>query len=268
MDLRTLREAAAIADPVERARALTKLMTEDQGLVTEAAKYRRQAIAQAREAGLTLEQIAARLGVTPGRISQMGKGPAAKAPLPAAERAPEVLVQRALPTDPAIRGSVSLYLVEAERQGIRADRKMLYIGPEPASEHVAACLQVDPGEEIIARRKLMLANDIPVRVATSFFRSDLFSDTRIAEPEFVRPSLQSALLDLGYQFGRAEEHLTARRATQFEREILALRPDEWVVQILRASYSTEGTPVHALETVCAATRHIFPIGQVAGADEF
>jgi DNA-binding GntR family transcriptional regulator len=105
-------------------------------------------------------------------------------------------------------------------------------------------------------------------VATSFFRADLFSDTRIAEPEFVRPSLQSALLDLGYQFGRAEEHLTARRATQFEREILDIEPDEWVVQVLRASYSTEGTSVHTLETVCAATRHIFPIGQVAGADEF
>jgi GntR family transcriptional regulator len=52
------------------------------------------------------------------------------------------------------------------------------------------------------------------------------------------------------------------------RETLDLDPDEWVVQILRTSYSTEDTPVHALETVCAATRHLFPIGQVAGADEF
>jgi GntR family transcriptional regulator len=51
-------------------------------------------------------------------------------------------------------------------------------------------------------------------------------------------------------------------------ETLDLDPDEWVVQILRTSYSTEDTPVHALETVCAATRHVFPIGQVAGADEF
>ncbi len=39
------------------------------------------------------------------------------------------------------------------------------------------------------------------------------------------------------------------------------------VQILRTSYSTEDTPVHALGTVCAATRHLFPIGQAAGADE-
>lgn len=44
--------------------------------------------------------------------------------------------------------------------------------------------------------------------------------------------------------------------------------DEWVVQVLRTSYSAEDTPVHALETVCAATRPLFPIGQVACAGEF
>jgi GntR family transcriptional regulator len=40
------------------------------------------------------------------------------------------------------------------------------------------------------------------------------------------------------------------------------------VQVVRTSYSTEDTPIHALETICTATRHIFPMGQVAGLDEF
>lgn len=269
MDARALHEAARILDPVERARALTKLMSEDQAHAELAARYRRHAISEARERGMTLEQIANALGVTPGRISQMRKGPAAKAPEPIAEHAPRVLVQRALPTEPAVRGSVSLFLVEAERQGIKADRRMLYVGLEPASEHVAACLRVEPGEEVVARRKLMSANDVPVRIATSYFRADLFGHTRIAEPEFVRPTLQSALADLGYRFGHAEENLTARRPTVFEAETLELGHDEQiVVQVVRASYSTEGTPIHTLETICAASRHIFPIGQVAGADEF
>lgn len=268
MDRPSLHAAAQIPDPVERARALSRLMVEDQALTEQAARYRRHAIGEARERGMTLESIGSALGVTPGRVHQMGKGPA-HAPEPIAEHAPRVLVQRALPTDPATRGSVSLFLVEAERQGIKADRRMLYIGLEPASEHVASSLRVDSGVDVVARRKLMLANDVPVRIATSFFRADLFGDTRMAEPEFVRPTLQSALQDLGYQFGRAEEYLTARRPTTFEVETLELATDELiVVQVLRASYSTEGTPVHVLETICAASRHIFPIGQVAGADEF
>lgn len=267
MDPRTLSEAASLPDPIERARALTRLMVEDQGLTDAAARYRRQAIADAREQGLTREQIAAALGVTPPRITQITKGPAARAPEPASDPAPRVLVQRSIPTPPADRGSLSLYLSEAERQGIRADRKMLYIGLEPASEHVAHALRIESHADVVARRKMFFANDVPVRIATSYFRADLFGDTRMIEPEFVRPSLQAALDELGYHFGRAEEFLVSRRPTLFERETLDLDLGEWVVQILRTSYSTEDTPVHALETVCAATRHLFPIGQVAGADE-
>jgi hypothetical protein len=264
----TLRDAAGIADPIERARALSRLMTADQGLMELAARYRRQAIAEARDQGKTREQIAAALGVTPPRITQISKGPAAKAPEPPAAGAPSVLVQRSLPTDPAVRGSVSLFLVEAERQGIMAERQMLYIGLEPVADHIASCLRIEPGAEAVARRKLMLANGVPVRIATSYFRADLFADTRMNEPEFVRPTLQVALQDLGYTFGRAEEVLTARPPTAFEVETLMLDPGEWIVQIVRASYSTEDTPVHCLETICAATRHLFPIGQVAGHDEF
>src|SRR4249919_1892599 len=105
MDSRTLHEAASLPDPVERARALTRLMTEDQGLTDAAARYRRQAIADAREQGMSREQIAAALGVTPPRITQITKGPAAKAPAGSADSAPRVLVQRSIPTPPADRGS-------------------------------------------------------------------------------------------------------------------------------------------------------------------
>lgn len=272
MDTRRLREAASIDDPLKRARALERLMTESSALSTEAARYRRDAIAQARAMGLTPSQIAGALGVSPGRVRQIPPSKdveiPAKAPEPSATPPPRILVQRALPTDPKIRGSVSLYLVEAERQGIKGEREMLYVGIEPANEHIATCLRVHPNDDIVARRKLMLANRVPVRIATSYFRADLFGETRMAEPEFVRPTLQEALRDLGYQFGRAEEYLTARKPTEFERDTLVLDSDEWIVQIIRTSYSTEDTPVHTLETICAATRHIFPVGQVAGDDEF
>ncbi|WP_240972511.1 GntR family transcriptional regulator [Nonomuraea composti] len=184
------------------------------------------------------------------------------------QAAPRVLVRRALPTEPAVRASASLFLAEAQRQGLKAGRRMLYVGLEPAGEQVAACLRIEPGMDVVARRKMMTANDVPVRIATSHFRADLFGGTRLAEPEFVRPSLQSAIVALGHAFGHAEESLIARPPTAFERETLELDPGEWVVQVLRASYSSEDTPVHVLETICAASRHVFTITQVAGHDEF
>ncbi|MEV0236851.1 UTRA domain-containing protein [Nonomuraea sp. NPDC050786] len=261
-----LHEIAKVDDPITRGRLLTEYIDSARGRVDEAATMRRHAIAEARERGYSVGQIADRIGVTPSRVSQTSKG--AKAPAGPAEPYPRVLVQRQLPTDPAVRGSKSLFLTEAAAQGIEPGRRMLFVGPEPAKEEIASRLGVSEGDTVIARRKLMTANEVPVRIATSYFREDLFGDTRIAEPEFVLPTLQAAIEALGYQFGRADEVLTIRKATPFEAHTLDLDPGEWVAQIIRASYSTEGTPIHTLETICAGSRHVFPIGQAAGADQF
>jgi GntR family transcriptional regulator len=181
---------------------------------------------------------------------------------------PRVVVRRSLPTEPAVRASKSLFLTEAERQGIRAGRRMLYVGPEPASPDVAAALRVEAGAQVLARRKLLLADDVPVRIATSYLRLDLFEGTSLCQPGFLKPSLQAGIEALGHRFGRAEEQLIARPPAETEAETLELDPGEWVVRILRVGYATDDAPIHALETVCAASRHIFPIVQIAGADEF
>lgn len=161
MDAVALRQAAEIADPLQRAVALTRLMSEDHGLAARAAAYRRHAIAQALEVH-PREQVALALGVSPPRITQLRQGPAV-APEPFGEEQPRVLVQRAVPSAPQDRASVSLFLAEAERQGVRAGREMLYVGPEPASAHVASCLRIDEGAEVIARRKVFTADDVRVR---------------------------------------------------------------------------------------------------------
>jgi DNA-binding GntR family transcriptional regulator len=269
MEQHTLRAIAAITDPIERVKAASKAMAEQQGAVTELASIRRHAIAEARDSGMTLEQIGSKLGVSGGRVSQLASaGASAKAPAQPQRTAPRVLVQRALPTDPSVRGSKSLFLEEAERQGIRGERKMLFIGTEVVGDHIASALRIEPGTDAIARRKMFTANSVPVRIATSYFRTAEFAGTRIAEAEFVLPSLQAAIEALGYQFGHAEETLTAREATRFEAETLELDPGEWVVQVLRASYSSEDTAIHVLETICSANRHVFVIGQATGADQF
>ncbi|MCO6010311.1 UTRA domain-containing protein [Actinoallomurus purpureus] len=266
-----LREIAALADPMERARALGAVMTDQQALVEEAARMRRQAIAEARESGHRLEDIANVLGVSPGRVSQMRKGSAARAPEPLeplAERTPPVIVQRSLPTEPTMYGAGCMYKSVAERQGVHAELRILGVDLEPAREHVATCLRVRPGEDVIARRRLMLADDVPVRIAVSYFRADLFAHTAIMEPKLLKPTLHEAIVACGHAFGHAEETLVARPADPPETGLLRLDPDDWVVQVLRASYSTDDTPIHVLETVCAATRHVFTVNQAGGCDQF
>ncbi|WP_436885325.1 GntR family transcriptional regulator [Nocardiopsis dassonvillei] len=246
-------------------------MTTLQGQSVELSRIRRAAIIEAQQGGMLQEDIARHLGVSPGRISQMKKAgsaePEHRAPTGPTGPRPSVLVQRALPTPPATRASRSLYLTEAEQQGLVPERKMLFVGQEPASEHVALGLRTEPGDSVIARRKMFWANDVPVRISTSYFRVDVGENTRLDGEGFVLPTLQSAIEDLGHRFGHAVETLTARPATPYEADLLDI-PGEWVVQVLRVSYSTEDVPIHALETICAASRHTFPIGQAVGGDQF
>lgn len=271
MDARTLHDIAAMPDPLERARAASASMASLQGQSVELSRIRRGAIIEAQQAGMRQEDIARHLGVSPGRVSQMKKAgegePPHKAPTGPVGPRPRVLVQRALPTPPSTRGSKSLYLTEAEQQGLKPERKMLFVGQEPANEHVAQGLRIEPGDPVIARRKMFWANEVPVRISTSYFRVDVGENTRLDGEGFVLPTLQAAIEDLGHEFGHATETLTARPPTPYEADLLDI-PGEWVVQVLRVSCSTEDVPVHALETICAATRHTFPIGQAVGSDQF
>ena len=265
VNLNTLHEIATISDPIERACALGRAMTEQQSLVEEAARMRRQAIAEARESGHRLEEIANVLGVSPGRISQMRKGPASRAPAPPANAKPQVIVHRALPSMAGAQGAL---VGAAERHSPRDGMRLLFAGTEPSSEHVASCLRIQAGDEVIARRRMVLADEVPVRLVTSYFRADLFAGTRLGEPELIRPSLREYLESLGQSFGHAEETLMARPATRSEIDTLELDQGEWAVQVLRASYSADDAPVHMLESVCAASRHIFTVSQAGGEQEF
>ncbi|QUX23556.1 UTRA domain-containing protein [Nocardiopsis sp. MT53] len=268
MDARTLYDIAAMSDPLDRARAASAAMTTLQGQSVELSRIRRAAIIEAQQGGMLQEDIARHLGVSPGRVSQMKKaGADHKAPTGPTEPRPRVLVQRALPTPPSTRGSKSLYLTEAEQQGLTPERKMLFVGQEPANEHVALGLRVEPGDNVIARRKMFWANGVPVRISTSYFRVDVGENTRLDGEGFVLPTLQAAIEDLGHRFDHAVETLTARPATPYEADLLDI-PGEWVVQVLRVSHSTDDVPIHALETICAASRHTFPIGQAVGSDQF
>jgi hypothetical protein len=63
---------AAIGDPETRAREAGEAMTYHQDLVTKLARVRRAAVAELRASGLSYAQVAQRLGVTRGRIAQLG----------------------------------------------------------------------------------------------------------------------------------------------------------------------------------------------------
>jgi GntR family transcriptional regulator len=258
---RTLGELAAISDPGERAKAVSAAITDLRALISDLAGLRREAIVELRRGGMLQADVAKLLGVTYGRVSQLEAGTAAPR---------GVLVERSVPTPPATRAAPSLFLAEGEAQSVQASRVMLHVGPVPAPPHVAELLRVEPGAPAIRRRKLQRVGGIPVRLPDSWHTLDMAERVpALTSEEFVEGGMERAFRAAGLRFSHAVESFTARRATAEEAAILELdEDDDLVVEVLRCSYAVGDTPVHCLDTVCAASRHRFRVPQLPGDDVF
>lgn len=116
-----------------------------------------------------------------------------------------------------------------------------------------------PGSPLFTRRRLMLVDGIPVRLATSYFSMDAPEAGELAGDSFLEGGLQALFERQGRRFGRAEETLVARMPAAHEAQVLEMGADEPVVEILRTSYDEGGNPVHTLQTVCVASRHVFAV---------
>lgn len=170
-------------------------------------------------------------------------------------------MRRAIPTDPAVRSSDSLFLTESAGQAGRPSRKLLSSGLSPAPAPVAERMGVEPGDDLLTRRRLMLVDDVPVRLAVSYFLPVTPEAVELSGDIFLEGGLQALYERHGRRFGRAEEALVARLPAPEEVRLLDLVDGEPVVEILRTSYDDQGTPVHTLQTICAAFRHVFEVRQ-------
>ncbi len=71
MSPKTIKDLLDIPDARQRAQELSRLVAEQQALLTDLARLRRDTIAELRAAGLTQAQVAEVLGVSPGRVAQL-----------------------------------------------------------------------------------------------------------------------------------------------------------------------------------------------------
>ncbi|MGW6624052.1 sigma factor-like helix-turn-helix DNA-binding protein [Nocardia sp. NPDC055002] len=73
-DVSALEQIRDDPDPLRRARRATELITEYQELARQLANIRRQAIEDAHDGGMAYKEIAAHLGLSKGRVSQIRSG--------------------------------------------------------------------------------------------------------------------------------------------------------------------------------------------------
>jgi GntR family transcriptional regulator len=176
-----------------------------------------------------------------------------------------IRVVRALPTDPSVRSSESLFLTESEGQGSKATRQLLGVETIETPDPIAHLVETD---QVIVRRRLMSVSGVPVRISNSYFPADIPESETLRTHDFIPGGLQQLFEKHGRRFGHARETLTARPPNRSEARLLQIDDRVPVVHIVRASFDTEGGAVHILESICAADKHVFAVTQMPGDETF
>lgn len=94
-------------------------------------------------------------------------------------------------------------------------RVKIEIRSEPASNEIAATLDLEPGTEVLVRDRVMAADDVPVQLATSYLPQDLTAGTAIEQNDTGPGGVYARLEDAGHRLdhftvvvriGHASEH--------------------------------------------------------------
>jgi GntR family transcriptional regulator len=142
-----------------------------------------------------------------------------------------------------------------------ARQEVLDVGMVPAPADVAEWLRSDAGtllgpDLLVARRRrLRLADDEPVQLATSYLPGSIAAGTMFMEPgNQVAPG--GILAYIGYPQVRLEDRVIARQPTPEEARLLALPRGTAIAEHVRIGKGVDGVPVRVMVTIAPGDRNV------------
>ncbi|GAA2272394.1 hypothetical protein GCM10010149_12840 [Nonomuraea roseoviolacea subsp. roseoviolacea] len=132
---------------------------------------------------------------------------------------------------------------EAAQHGKRGTHHLQAVEEVRPPVQIARALALAADQTAFVRRRLVLADDQPTELADSYYPATIARGTRLAEMRKIPGGAPTLLAQLGYHPHSAEEAVQARPATEKERELLRLRPEDWVLVLSRILRTGDGTPV-------------------------
>lgn len=145
---------------------------------------------------------------------------------------------------------------EAAADGQRGTQRLAEVTTAPASEEVAAALDLPEGSDVVIRRRVILLDDQPVELADSYYPAAIASGTALAEPKKIRGGAVTLLGELGYTAAEVDEEVGTRRPTADERNALGLAEGEPVLIQTRRSATAEGIPFEFATMTMAPSRRL------------
>lgn len=124
-----------------------------------------------------------------------------------------------------------------------------------APPEVAERLHLLQGDQVLIRRRRMLADGQPVQLATSYLPLQLVEGTQIEQADTGTGGTYARLEELGHRLGRFQEDLSARMPLPDEARALRLGAGVPVIRVVRTAFDEQGAPVEVNEMVLAADRY-------------
>ncbi|SBW17118.1 GntR family transcriptional regulator [Candidatus Protofrankia californiensis] len=129
------------------------------------------------------------------------------------------------------------------------------IWAEGASSDIAEILNIDPGDDVVVRDRIMYADDEPVQLATSYFARRLAGGTAIEQEDSGPGGVYARLADLGREPVRFVETLTSTMPSPDITRKLRLDSGTPIITIERIAYDSSDLAVEVNSMTLAADRY-------------
>jgi DNA-binding GntR family transcriptional regulator len=145
---------------------------------------------------------------------------------------------------------------------------IVFVGRGPAPAHIAEVMGLDPGTDVVIRRRHLYGKDTnrPEEIGASYLPVEVAGGTFLEEPTVVPKALFLCVEDLtGRRYTRARDQWIARMPTTDEASILELPSGAPVMHVGHTARDEDGDVLEVSESIWPADRVIliddYPIEQ-------
>src|SRR5687767_10812559 len=122
---------------------------------------------------------------------------------------------------------------EAASRGRAGTQQLLEVATVDPDDEVRRALGLSHQERAVLRRRLILEDDRPVELASSYYPERFAASTSLAEGRKIRGGATSVLADIGHAPATVAELVTADLPKRDELEVLAVEANAPIVVLKR-----------------------------------
>lgn len=135
------------------------------------------------------------------------------------------------------------WAADAAARGQVGSQRVISAEVVQPSPDVQRALELEPGELVVVRRRLILADDRPVELADSYYPATIAAGTPLADTKRIKGGAVRYLHEIGLPPEDVTEEIAARLPTTAEAELLAVTATTALLVLMRVSRPTGRDPV-------------------------